>query len=103
MPLFWNKIDSSRILRVPSPPCLAYCSCVLFGDDGCNALWVQPFVALKFVELMLLGLILQTVRNVSLTRYHGGRIQRAGEGRGTHVPLKKCICTLLVSTVLCVY
>lgn len=35
--VFWNEIESLRILSLPSPPCVMYYSGVLFGDDDRNA------------------------------------------------------------------
>lgn len=55
-----KKTESSRLLCMPSLPCLAYNSSVLFGDDDRNTQRVQQMVASKFVVLTL-GAFLQTV------------------------------------------
>lgn len=51
--LFWNKTYSWRLLRVPSPLCLAYKFGVLFDDHDQNTQCVQQMLPFEFVALTL--------------------------------------------------
>lgn len=74
--------------------CLTYYSGVLFGDDDRKTQRVQRIEPLKFA-IFTLKMFHRTVRHCVTTRYHGGSIKQASEGRGTLVSLNKRIWTLL--------
>lgn len=66
VPIFWNEIESLRLLRVPSLPCFAYYSIVPFGEDDRNTQRVYRKVAMKLV-IWALGAFLQTIHHKSMT------------------------------------
>lgn len=52
-PVFQNKSEILRLLRVPYSPCLVYCGVMLFVDNYCNVQHIQQMGVLEFVVLTL--------------------------------------------------
>lgn len=94
VPVYWNVIETLRQLRVPSSPCSAYYSGVLFGVYDFNTKQVQHTVALMFV-VWTLGAFLLAVCHSTLTRYDEGSIWQACDERSTLVSLNQAIWTPL--------
>lgn len=94
VPVFWIENESLWLLRVPSPLCLAYYRGEVFAGDDRNEQRVQRMEALELV-VSTLGAFIRTVCHGVITRYQGGRLQQACEGRRTIGTLKKHIWTLV--------